>query len=250
MASRKDFSRSIVTPGAGFFPFDGDDGEQGIPGAPGISGECGDTGAAGPPGADGAAGDPGEMGPPGMTGPAGSAGAPGSPGAAGSMGPPGLDGFEGEPSWEPGPPGPMGPQGPAGSGGEGDGATATTVEADLGATPTFRGRFTITDAAISATSKVLCWQAPGPYTGKGTGADEAEIAPVQVVAVEPAAGSAVVKWQTPPMLATAPPTSDAPGATRITAALPSASESLDVQSRVRRLGKVRGNVKFSYVVFA
>jgi hypothetical protein len=157
-----------------------------------------------------------------------------------------------------GPAGPEGPEGPQGIQGEqglpgvpgGGGANAATVEVNISAVPAFRGRFTITDAAISATSKVLCWQAPGPYTGKGTGADEAEIAPVQVVAVEPAAGSAVVKWQTPPLLTTAPPTSDAPGATRITAALPSAGESLDVQSRVRRLGKVRGNVKFSYVVFA
>lgn len=132
----------------------------------------------------------------------------------------------------------------------GAGSSATTVEADIGVTPKFAGKFTITDAAISGTSKVMCWQAPGPYTGKGTRADEAEMQPVQVVSVEPGSGSAVVKWQTPPMsgmvrevqagrLNAAGATFDRLGNQRWP----------DVFSPVR-IGRVRGNVKFSYVVFA
>ena len=82
----------------------------------------------------------------------------------------------------------------------GGGATATTVEVDLGIKPVWQGRFVITDAAITAASKVQCWQAPGPYTGKGTRADEAEMSPVQVTMVVPGAGIATVSWQTPPII--------------------------------------------------
>jgi hypothetical protein len=87
-------------------------------------------------------------------------------------------------------PGPVGPTGAAGSGG----ASATTVEKNLGATAINQGTFTITDAAILATDKVLVTQAPGPYTGKGTRADEAQMDTISCIAV-PAAGSATVYWR-------------------------------------------------------
>lgn len=109
---------------------------------------------------------------------------------------------------------------------------AITIERDLGAIATWRGKFTITDAAIASTSKVLCWQAPGPYTGKGTRADEAEAQPVLVVSVEPASGSAVVRWETPPAYVPVLDTAHAPW----------------TQPGLRRIGRVRGNVKFSYIV--
>lgn len=121
---------------------------------------------------------------------------------------------------------------------------ATTVEKDLGATASWRGRFTITDATITATSKVHVWQAPGPYTGKGTRADEAELARVCIVMAEPAAGSAVVTWETPPVyvpvlvVASGRLQSSATGATRMT----------EGTVELRRRGLVCGNVKFSYVV--
>lgn len=127
--------------------------------------------------------------------------------------------------------------------------SATTVEVDIGATPKFSGKFTITDAAISATSKVLCWQHPGPYTNKGA-LPGADMEPVQVIAVEPASGSAVVKWQTPPMTGSALETQqgrrNAAGAT---------FDRLDNQRwpevfAPTRIGKVKGNIKFSYVVFS
>ena len=122
------------------------------------------------------------------------------------------------------------------------GGSATTVEVDLGSTAVFRGKFTITDTAISASSKVLCWQAPGPYTGKGTRADEAEMQPVEVVAVEPGSGTAVVKWQTPPMVARV---EVVPSGRRDVA---SVDEMAQRRELARRIGRVRKNVKFSYMV--
>ena len=133
----------------------------------------------------------------------------------------------------------------------GAGASATTVEANLGATWATEGRFTITDAAITGTSKVLCWQAPGPYTGKGTRADEAAMQPVQVVAVEPATGSATVYWQTPPIVVMSRVQNNV-------SKLSAAGATFDRLHNQRwpdvfepkRIGKVKGNVKFSYMVLS
>lgn len=131
--------------------------------------------------------------------------------------------------------------------GGGGGASGTTVEVNLG-TPKFTGKFTITDASISATSKVQCWQAPGPYTGKGTLADEAMMQPVQVIAVAPATGSAVVYWQTPPYVAMSQQLSNgkfgASGAT-FDRLMNQRTPAVFVPTR---LGKVRGNVKFTYTI--
>lgn len=124
--------------------------------------------------------------------------------------------------------------------------SATTVEVNLGSAAVWTGKFTITDAAISGTSKVLCWQAPGPYTGKGTRADEAELQPVSVIAVEPGSGSAVVKWQTPPMLSES--TIPTIGWNSTLAA--TTNRNRDYQTTAMRIGKVRGNIKFSYTVMA
>jgi hypothetical protein len=124
---------------------------------------------------------------------------------------------------------------------------ATTVEVNIGSTPKWTGKFTITDAAIAPTSKVLCWQAPGPYTGKGARADEAEMQPVQVIAVEPGTGTAVVKWQTPMDAALV----ELPKTTSLGAGTAANSGTLRQDTTtMRRRGKVRGNVKFSYSVFA
>ena len=122
-----------------------------------------------------------------------------------------------------------------------------TVEVNLGATPRFQGRFTIADLEISASRVVQCWQAPGPYTGKGTRADEAEMQPVQVIAVSPGSGSATVYWQTPPAYTMQDIIPDG----RRDA--PSTVAGFDprypyVQRIARRTGLVRGNVKFYYSV--
>jgi hypothetical protein len=71
----------------------------------------------------------------------------------------------------------------------------TTYEADLGTTSRREGTFTITDSGIAADSKVLVQQAPGPYTGKGSLADEAQMDSILAVA-SPGAGFATVYWRT------------------------------------------------------
>ena len=214
--------------GVGMDGADGADGERGPPGVAGLAGERGAIGPSGIDGIDGEAGPPGARGADGAAGPGGLTGPAGPPGADGEAG---ADG-------ERGPQGERGATGPAGGGG----GSATTVEVDIGTVARFRGRFTITDAAITGTSKVLCWQAPGPYTGKGVRADEAEMQPVSIIAVEPAAGSAVVKWQTPPMIA----------AVQV---VPSGSNDVSTVDEMaqrrtlsRRIGRVRKNVKFTYMV--
>jgi hypothetical protein len=195
---------------------------------------AGPTGERGPPGVDGIDGQDG------ADGPHGADGAAGAPGAAGAMGPPGLDGETIEPLMIPGPAGPAGAPG-------GGGASAATVEPTLAATATFRGSFTITDAAIGTASKVLVWQAPGPYDGKGVRTDEAELSVVQIQSVTPAAGSALVRWQTPPAYGVLPsPRMQGTTATPVNPKDPQAI----VTGTVRRVGVVRGKVKFHYVVFS
>jgi hypothetical protein len=121
--------------------------------------------------------------------------------------------------------------------------TATTVEPTLPLG--FQGAFTITDAAITATSKILCWQAPGPYTGKGTRADEAALQPVSVLSVEPATGSAVVQWQTPPSYTQQ---LKLPDGSRFATSAALNEQMLFPTLIPRRVGRVRGPVKFFYLV--
>jgi hypothetical protein len=121
--------------------------------------------------------------------------------------------------------------------------SASTVETSLALG--FQGRFTITDAAITATSKVMCWQAPGPYTGKGTRADEATMQPVSVISVEPAIGSAVVRWQTPPGFTQR---IELPDGRRFATSAVGNEQMMFPTLIPQRVGRVRGNVKFSYLV--
>lgn len=64
--------------------------------------------------------------------------------------------------------------------GAGGAPVLTTVEIDLGATPRYSGSFTIAGAGLTTGKPVYVQQAVGPYTGKGTLADEAEMDLVQV----------------------------------------------------------------------
>lgn len=246
---------------------DGLDGEDGrdsiIPGPVGNTGATGigTPGITGPPGIDGLDGADGSdgisiIGPSGPQGIQGIQGISGSRGEIGPIGIPGLDAEECEISLIPGPMGPrgftgiqgeLGPQGLDAEepeypyiipGLQGKGSSATIIESNLGSTPTWRGKFTITDALISGSSKVIIQQAPGPYTGKGTRADEAEMDPIFCYA-EPGVGQAIVKWNTLPMI-----TYDGINNNLNTNNLnPS-----NYLQPARRLGKVKGNVKFQYMV--
>lgn len=124
---------------------------------------------------------------------------------------------------------------------------ASTVEIDLGSTPVFEGSFTITDGTITTTSKVFCWQAPGPYTNKGTSADEAALDPIHVICAAPAAGSCVVYWETPPIILAIPIYKEGT-LTANALARPEWAQLSPLFSYERR-GRVIGNIKFSYIVF-
>ena len=215
-----------------------------MPGTPGAAGAAGVAGAPGAAGARGTPGDDGEDAPieriPGVAGPTG---APGTIGVDGRPGPPGEDGEEG----------PFfivkGDRGATGAAG-GGGGTATIVEKDLGSTSAWQGKFTITDATIESTSVVLVWQAPGPYTGKGTRSDEAALAPVRITHVEPAAGSCVVHWRS---VESHNPIVLTPQDHRVMGTVsPTRSDIFSTQGEIAGVtvrGKVRGNVKFAYLVF-
>jgi hypothetical protein len=138
-------------------------------------------------------------------------------------------------------PGPKGDTGAAGGGG----GSATTIEVNLSSVATWRGRFVITDAAITSTKKILVWQATGPYTGKGTRQDEDEMQPVSIIATRPGAGSAVVVWETPPIVVVNRNTKMG-----FTAANAAKDGQGIVNGFIQRRGLVRGNVKFHYLVFS
>jgi len=247
----------------GFPGIQGIRGIQGVQGIPGLSGTDGEDGLIGPPGIAGAAGangtigrdgaviflpsEDGEDGMPGVPGATGPQGIPGTAGGGSSSVIPGMDGSDGEDAFVI--PGPQGIQGIPGGGG---GGSATTVEVAMGTLAT-RGKFTITNASITAVSNVLCWQAPGPYTGKGTRADEAEMAPVRVLSVEPAAGSAVVKWESKTHVAVSPQAFDFKSgnggrAGSLIAVVSNVIDNFKTNLQARVIGKVSGNIKFSYMI--
>jgi hypothetical protein len=77
------------------------------------------------------------------------------------------------------------------------GKLVATAEINLGTVALHSGKFTLTDAAIKPTSKLLVQLAPGPYTGKGTRADEAQMYAGITFAASPGNGLATVYWSAP-----------------------------------------------------
>lgn len=72
----------------------------------------------------------------------------------------------------------------------------TTIEVNLGSTPRRSGYFDFIPATSAISRPVLVTQAVGPYTGKGTRADEAEMDMIVATAVTATDGSAVgVYWK-------------------------------------------------------
>jgi hypothetical protein len=147
----------------------------------------------------------------------------------------GLDGIDGEDGLSI--PGPIGPQGPAGGGG----ASWTIIEKDLGSL-NWRGKFTLIDAVITPTSKVIIQQAPGPYTGKGTRADEAEMDPIWCFA-ESGSGQAIIYWRTINYVVDVPLEDR-----RLAPNLTLTKDANSFRNNRQILGKVKGNVKFQYTV--
>lgn len=74
------------------------------------------------------------------------------------------------------------------------GVTLTTVEVNVGSVPKSGGTFTIAGAALTVGKPVLINQAVGPYTGKGTLPDEAEMDQVNVAASVTGAATITAYW--------------------------------------------------------
>ena len=146
-----------------------------IESAGGIAGPAGPAGPAGAPGAAGATGATGSSGPEGpavfLLSPDGDDGPPGPPGPVGptgQKGPGGLDGLDGVAAFwqgEPGDDGVMGPPGPAGPAGASGGATWTETEIDFGSSPVAGANFTIIDAAVVGTDKIIVVPSGSAPTG-------------------------------------------------------------------------------------
>jgi len=150
--------------GIGADGLDGVDGMDGLDGRDGTDGADGDNGLNGKDGKDGKDGSDGSDGFDGLNGKDGLNGSNGLNGNNGIDGIDGVDGLQGL----------KGDKGDAGGGG----LTLTTVEISLGTPPLGRlaGKFQITGlSGLTVAKPVLIHQANGPYTGKGTLADEAEM---------------------------------------------------------------------------
>jgi hypothetical protein len=252
---------------------DGADAEEplvipGAAGRDGTNGVIGRDGAIGAPGMDGADAEeplviPGPRGATGANGANGASGTnlllveseieepvviPGARGADGAAGPAGgnvvttsmfvVDAEMEEPLLVPGPKGDTGATG----GGGGGSASFSQVETNVGSTPRFRGKFTLVNASITAASKIFITQAPGPYTGKGTRADEAEMDPITAIAIA-GTGTATVIWQTTGYIVA---NTYVPGGKVSTLAPPQDDHSL--RPIPARLGRVKGNIKFNYLL--
>jgi len=78
--------------------------------------------------------------------------------------------------------------------GSAGGLTLTTVEQDLGSVARTSGNFSIAGAGLTPGDPVLIQKAAGPYTGKGTLADETEMDIVQPTAIVESATVIRVYW--------------------------------------------------------
>lgn len=126
----------------------------------------------------------------------------------------------------------------------GAGAGWTQIEANLGSA-NWRGKFTVIDATVSGTSKIIIQQAPGPYTGKGTRADEAEMDFISCFAV-PGSGQFTVHWRTQTMIGT--DFGDVRGTQPVSSANTQHGNPFLATLRSTIIGRVKGNVKFYYTV--
>lgn len=125
-------------------------------------------------------------------------------------------------------------------------ATWTTIERDFGSTATWTGTFTITDAGISGTTKIIIQQAPGPYTGKGTRADEAECDRIECIAY-PGTGTATVRWRAVSGYRHAQTVLE--GGDNKTGTATPYQETLRTGA-LQVVGRVKGNFKFIYTLAA
>jgi len=130
-------------------------------------------------------------------------------------------------------------------GGGGGSFSITSIEQNLGSTPAFSGKFTVIDAAVSSTSKIHVWQRFDALTNKGTRADENEMDLIDCNAVA-GSGQFTVYWQTKTLTAVSKVVADGNTVrSSISALTPYQDASI---LKVSRIGKVKGNFKFNYII--
>jgi hypothetical protein len=127
----------------------------------------------------------------------------------------------------------------------GGGSLAKTFEYNVSATPVNKGRFTVVDGDITTSSIVNIEQAFSALTGKGTRADENEMDTL-ICNAEVGTGSMVVYWQVAPMLTIRKIAFE--GNTTARPSLTYPLNDIGLFTEVVRLGKVKGNFKFKYII--
>lgn len=122
----------------------------------------------------------------------------------------------------------------------------TTIEQNLGSVPAVRGTFIVSNGAVTPASKIVISQAPGPYTGKGTLADESDMDVLRCVAV-PGSGQFTVRWEVLGHVAMRPVAAEGRNTAGVGTAVNAADAPMDRFEPIR-IGKVKGNFKFHYTV--
>jgi hypothetical protein len=130
------------------------------------------------------------------------------------------------------------------------GMVVTTIEVDLGRTPLSRGTFTVTDAGVTSTTKIMIWQAMSSLTGKGSLADENEMDTLLLKATA-GTGNFKVNWEANEGFVLAPVIAGGFVKGGILTSRPNtgAYPTADINRLFRtvKLGKVVGRFKFNYI---
>jgi hypothetical protein len=130
------------------------------------------------------------------------------------------------------------------------GLAVTTIEVDLGRTPLSRGTFTVTDAGVTSTTKIMIWQAMSSLTGKGSLADENEMDTLLLKATA-GTGNFKVNWEANEGFVLAPVITGGFVKGGILTSRPNtgAYPTADINRLFRtvKLGKVVGKFKFNYI---
>lgn len=122
---------------------------------------------------------------------------------------------------------------------------AKSFEQNLGSAPKWRGKFTVSDGDISASSIIDIQQRFAALTGKGTIADENEMDRL-IVNAEAGSGSMTVYWEVQPQYIVRKKRVNG-NSVRTSASALSPYQDAFLYETIR-IGKVKGNFKFSYTI--
>lgn len=121
-----------------------------------------------------------------------------------------------------------------------------SIEQNLGSTPKSRGSFLVADVDITTSSIIFIQQRFAALTGKGARADENEMDRLIVSAV-PGTGGMTVYWEVQPQYITRQKRVKGNSVRTSASALAPYQDAFLYETI--RIGKVKGNFKFSYTIF-